>query len=65
MIDEKDTICPICGEDNNCLHNKDCWCVEKTIAKELIEKIPIEKRGKACICKSCVEEFENIKGKRL
>ncbi len=50
-------ICPICGGDNGCMHNSDCWCFKVTIPEGLLESIPEEKRGKACVCKSCVEEY--------
>lgn len=54
-------VCPICGGDNNCMHNKDCWCMEKKVPEELIEKIPLEKRGKSCICESCIDAFNQEK----
>ncbi|MBU5425601.1 cysteine-rich CWC family protein [Tissierella pigra] len=55
----EETTCPICGENNNCKHNEKCWCFSVTIPKELLEMIPEEKRGKACICKSCVEKYRS------
>lgn len=58
MINLEMRICPICGKDNDCMKDKNCWCIKKEIPKELIQKVPIEKKGKACICRSCVEEFE-------
>lgn len=58
MTNVESRICPICGKDNKCIHNKDCWCMETKVPKELIEKIPSDRRGKACICEACVDEFE-------
>ena len=55
-ITAEERKCPLCGEDNNCQHNKDCWCVGVQVPKYIIEMIPEDKRGKACICKSCVEK---------
>lgn len=49
--------CPICGEDNGCKNSKECWCHSVIIPKALIEMVPEEKKGKACICKSCVENY--------
>ena len=51
--------CPICGKDNNCKHDETCWCMEVHIPQELIERIPLEKRGQACICRNCVKDFKN------
>lgn len=53
------TICPICGENNNCKHSKECWCHSVTIPKELLDMIPEDKKGKACICKSCVDKYRS------
>lgn len=50
--------CPICGKDNNCKHSKECWCHNVTIPKSLLDTIPEDKKGKACICKSCVEKHQ-------
>lgn len=56
-LSEIEKTCPLCGKPNNCKHgNKDCWCNYVVIPKELIEQIPKDKRGIACICKECVDE---------
>nr|WP_300004408.1 cysteine-rich CWC family protein [Tissierella sp.] len=54
-------ICPICGRDNKCMHNKDCWCMEKEIPQQLIARVPLDKRDKACICEACVDAFNKEK----
>ena len=55
---EMEKMCPLCGKPNNCLKgNKNCWCNYVMIPKELIEKIPEEERGKSCICKECVDNY--------
>lgn len=59
-IKPEERICPLCGEDNNCKHNKDCWCVGVVVPKYIIEMIPEYKRGKACICKSCVDKYTKL-----
>lgn len=57
MINKEETICPLCGKENNCKHNKDCWCVNFVVPNYIIEMIPEDKKDKACICKSCVEKY--------
>ena len=49
--------CPLCGNDNNCKDNKECWCYRVTIPKELLDRIPEDKKGKACVCKTCIDNF--------
>lgn len=52
-------ICPLCGENNNCQHGKEsCWCTDVKIPKSLFDMIPEEKRGKVCICKTCIDKFQ-------
>ena len=54
--------CPLCGQDNNCqCHEKECWCYHIEIPKELLELVPEGKKGKACICKSCIEKYKGEK----
>lgn len=55
QIDEK--LCPLCGEENGCKKDSSCWCHEIKIPKELLDMVDEDKRGKACICKSCVEKY--------
>lgn len=51
-------ICPLCGEDNNCKSRSgDCWCNTVIIPDYVLEMLPEDKRGKACICESCVEKY--------
>lgn len=57
-------ICPICGKDNGCTHNENCWCFKTTIPKEIFELIPEDKKGKACICKSCVDKYKELLNNR-
>jgi len=58
--------CPLCRQPNSCVMAKDeyvqpteCWCmhlVEK-IPDELLDMIPSEQRGEACICQACIQRF--------
>jgi hypothetical protein len=55
-----DKICPLCGQPNYCkAHDGDCWCTKVKVPKELIEKVPEDKKGKACICKTCIDKYNN------
>lgn len=55
-IDER--RCLLCNEINHCGADKgDCWCFHTEIPIALLEQIPVEERGKACICKKCVEAY--------
>ena len=51
--------CPLCGEHNACgAHNDSpCWCCSTGIPQALIDRIPSEKKMKACICKACVDRY--------
>lgn len=57
-------ICPICSQPNECgiaavqESGADCWCFHETFPKELLEQIPVNKRGKACICKLCLLYYQ-------
>ena len=55
-----ESICPICGKDNNCMahSNEPCWCNEMEIPKELLDLIPQDKKQKACICLKCIQDFK-------
>lgn len=58
-INEVAKICPLCGQDNNCKHGEGgCWCDTVEFPKYILELIPSDKRGKACICKSCLEKYQ-------
>ncbi|MFG6494915.1 cysteine-rich CWC family protein [Fictibacillus sp. UD] len=52
--------CPLCNETNNCAiahGNKPetCWCMNVTIAPQLLEKAAPE--SNTCICQTCVDEW--------
>ncbi|WP_080835982.1 cysteine-rich CWC family protein [Cohnella massiliensis] len=55
--------CPLCGQQNRCAVHagkpiEDCWCKKVSIPKALRDRIPPEKRAKACICRACVEQYQ-------
>ncbi|MBW5446320.1 hypothetical protein GE107_09640 [Cohnella sp. CFH 77786] len=54
--------CPLCGQDNGCGNEAgkpegDCWCTQATFPKEMLQLVPDDLRGKACICQSCLRRF--------
>lgn len=57
-LDETRT-CPICGQDNGCMLSKDCWCYSVKVPRALLDTLPEDKKGVACICKSCVDKYKS------
>ena len=54
--------CPLCGELNCCEVAKGkpiekCWCNGQNIPHGLLMKLPAEQRGKACVCRACIEAY--------
>lgn len=48
--------CPICGAQNDCAVARGkgaCWCFSSEVPYEVLERIPVEARNRACVCKSC------------
>ncbi len=63
---EKNKQCPLCGKDNKCKTGGDpCWCFHVKVPKELLDKIPPEKRGKSCVCLECIEKFNKEQGRDI
>ena len=61
MINENETICPLCHTSNKCMaHSKiPCWCNNVKIPQELLDLVPQEQKGKSCICLSCIYAFDD------
>ena len=57
------SVCPLCGESNACAmaagDSEPCWCAEETFPEELLARVPAEQRKKNCICRRCLEAFED------
>lgn len=54
------SCCPLCGGGNSCASvagADNCWCLVVRFPQELLDKVPKERQNKACICKRCVDEF--------
>jgi hypothetical protein len=48
--------CPLCGATNECgmvSGAATCWCFSMSIPPEVMDALPPEARGVACVCKSC------------
>jgi hypothetical protein len=55
--------CPLCGGVNDCqlcttgAYKGPCWCEKVAIPDELLARVPVEQRNRACICRACVAAF--------
>ena len=38
--------------------SKRCWCHDITIPAALLQKVPVQLQGKACICQACIQSFK-------
>ena len=50
------TRCPLCGGPNDCgvaAGKGVCWCFSATVRSDVIERVPEELRGAACVCSTC------------
>ncbi len=58
VLTEEEKTCPLCGKDNLCKHGEStCWCTRTVVPKHVIDLVPEDKKGKACICQACVEKY--------
>jgi hypothetical protein len=58
------TLCPLCGKANQCameieqatgVKQAPCWCTRVDFIGELLQQVPEESQGTACICATCQE----------
>ena len=50
------SVCPICGGPNGCgaaRGESSCWCESAIVPAEVLERVPVEARGRACVCPEC------------
>jgi len=59
MTSVQESQCVLCGNSNNCMANcqKTCWCMTVDIPETVLAKVPDDKKNKACICLSCIEQL--------
>jgi hypothetical protein len=59
-------VCPLCGGDNRCAMEQEkatgepqpaCWCVSTPFPPGLLDTLPAQARGVACICAACLKRF--------
>jgi hypothetical protein len=54
--------CPLCGEENDCGMAKGkwtCWCHTMTIPQDVLDRVPPEAQGVACVCRACATGWPN------
>ncbi len=56
-------LCPLCGEPNDCqlcvpVASNACWCAQVEFPAELIARVPLEFRNRACICRNCLAQHQ-------
>jgi hypothetical protein len=62
-VDSDPARCPLCGGPNDCQHcttaayKGPCWCESAKIPDELLARVPLEARNRACLCRACVAAF--------
>jgi hypothetical protein len=37
-----------------------CWCVDAVFDPQLLESLPEDTKGKACICSACSNQFQTL-----
>jgi hypothetical protein len=54
--------CPLCGKPNSCAMEREkttgqpqgpCWCTQVDFTPGVLERIPTQARGMACLCIDC------------
>jgi len=51
----------LCHTKNICQANTDnsCWCHDVIVPQKLLDLVPEKLKGKSCICRRCIEKFNN------
>jgi hypothetical protein len=59
--------CPICQESNACAMELAkaagtsagrCWCFDAVFSEDVMDLVPLEAQGKACICARCAAQAD-------
>ncbi|MBO7742678.1 cysteine-rich CWC family protein [Paenibacillus sp. MWE-103] len=53
-----EAVCPLCGGVNACAGSRACWCAGEAFPEGLFAFVPPEARGRACICRFCLESYK-------
>ena len=68
------TRCPLCGSPNACAMETaratgepqpTCWCTQMDFSAELLARVPVADRNKACICAGCARQAQRASGHTL
>ncbi|MBS0505873.1 MAG: cysteine-rich CWC family protein [Proteobacteria bacterium] len=64
MADQDTTHCPLCRQPNQCAmaagqSPAQCWCMTQPVADTVLQQLPPEERGHACICPHCAQPRAN------
>jgi hypothetical protein len=63
--------CPLCGQPNTCametqrasgIPQGPCWCRQVDFAADLLARVPVEARGRSCICPACARSPQDRTG---
>lgn len=49
--------CPICGNDNGCTHDVNCWCMSFEFKQKTKDYLDKNYKGSTCVCKDCVDKL--------
>ncbi|WP_110571778.1 cysteine-rich CWC family protein [Marinomonas alcarazii] len=51
--------CPFCLKDNGCAldDSQTCWCFRVKVPEDLLALIPLEQKGRVCVCQACIEFY--------
>ena len=62
LLDVNPERCPVCGQPNQCAMEIEritgekqppCWCTRIDFPPDLLARVPLDKKGVACICPAC------------
>ncbi|MCA8978341.1 MAG: cysteine-rich CWC family protein [Planctomycetes bacterium] len=63
MSDVDPARCPLCGQPNQCVMataddaGRECWCAAARIAATVLDSIPADALGQACLCARCADDL--------
>jgi hypothetical protein len=52
------SLCPLCGRPNECAAlrgESECWCKTVVVPQDVMDRVPMEARGVACVCRECAQ----------
>ena len=57
------SVCPLCGRKNDCVMASGdcgsacamCWCSAVKVPREILERVPPDAVGRACVCAVCAK----------